>query len=109
MTTAGVARVSAMMSFMNRLPLPPIPDLMLSLSHQLHLLPDINSVNAGASTLTSFSSTFTMAGSFNPLVPMVLPLVEGLKALLSGLDGLMEPISTSSCGTCAFSSVGRRA
>lgn len=100
MTPAGVAKVQAMLTYMSRVPLPPIPSVALALQPKLDMLPPLPAVEAGARVASLNVQTFANAARLTPpRVPILSPLmaINALKAVLADILGV-EP--HSGCPTC---------
>lgn len=104
MTPAGVARVQNMLSFMGRLNLPGLPIDLSGLQAKLDMLPSIDAVNTGAEVVQSSSASFKSALSFNPSLPLILPVLEAINALKSVLADFLGTSPTGPCGSCQFTS-----
>ncbi|WP_299722453.1 hypothetical protein [uncultured Tateyamaria sp.] len=100
MTTAGVGKVQAMLNYMARLPLPPIPPLALGLQPKLDMLPPLPAVEAGARVASLNVQTFNQTMSLSPpRVPILTPLMA-LNALKNVLADILGVEPHSGCPVC---------
>ena len=100
MTPAGVARVQAMLNYMSKLPLPPVPPMALALQPKLDMLPPLPAVEAGARVASLNVQTFNQAASLSPpRVPILSPLMA-LNALKNVLADILGVEPHSGCAVC---------
>lgn len=104
MTPAGISRVQNMLSFMARLNLPALPLDLSGLQSKLDMLPSLDDVNTGQGVVQSSTASFRSAVSFNPSLPLILPVLEAINALKSMLGEFLGTSPTGPCGSCQFKS-----
>ncbi len=100
MTTTGVGKVQAMLNYMSRLPMPPIPPMALGLQPKLDMLPPLPAVEAGARIASLNVQTFNQTYSLSPpRVPILSPLMA-LNALKNVLADILGVKPHQGCPVC---------
>ncbi len=100
MTPQGVARVNMMLDYVARLSLPPIPGPAINLEEKLKMVPDMEEVSAGASVLASMDTSMSASLGWRPTIPSILPLLEALIGMKTGLGGVLGLSANVNCPIC---------
>lgn len=100
MTPAGVARVQAMLTYMSRLPLPPLPSVALAVQPKLDMLPPLEAVQAGARVASVNVQTFAAASKLTPPRVPILSQLMALNALKAVLADFLGVAPHSGCPAC---------